>query len=1513
MRTAPLPRGIKQVLVSLAVAFSVALPWAATQADDLDIYTNPTPPVDQAPITMLALDLNLLDVGAVACTNILLPQPAPPMVPGPQDVDCFGLQQLLTPRQLFQIVRALRGDLLSGVEGVLLSTLPASLLDQSLATALQAPGLLTPIFNTLGSLLASNDLVGALTGTLPVYLALSNILTGLIDTRVGILLNHSDQAAAPSPARCGFLDESNLGGQRQDTPACSNGGYVFLGLVDPTRVDQLLTRLLPLLTNAVGNLLAGGGSGTSVGVGGSVGTGGTSGSVTAGGLLSQAPYQTKELYAEFMNYLAGGPSYNGKLDDYDNVLARALARDQGAETETADHRNYVSALQRYPQACNINLLHVQLTPAAEQDDSDTELRRLLPDVRREPDGSISLASVVNSAATDGFLYAGDRRRIKSYFLVQESIGNLGDLTAVSSLGTNVTTYSNLLGLVGRGRDIAGAMLRPLSVDASLTSLTIAASRNSATGILDSAYVPVFRADVDQKPDWHGNLKRFNLQKVAGNNPRGLLEAVDAHSPPQAAIASNGRISRGALSVWTDASQLGTAAADGPVADLGGAGQRLPGFRFGGGGNPGRSNPAANNTTARTLYFDSYSNGAQLAALNPDLPAVRSELAAATSATGFSSGNSACSTSCNQQASTCLNQCSGNRSSCNNICVGTENSCNSSCGVGQANCAAGCGTNLNACVADANGRRTGCNSSAASTRAQCNTNAENAQAACVAPAGIVLATCNTTAATTRTTCNATALTAKTARDVLCLGNASCLANSNATYNAAIATCTANFNANTTTCTNNYNNSIAPCTAAYNNSIATCTNNFNTATAQCSTTHSNEVNACNATNSSCTNSCNNNASTCGLTCGVDANSCTNACTGNSNSCNSQCSAQLGSCQAACGVDTTRASDTEVKELLLYARGFDVGTLANPKGSGSTPATKTDSGIGSRPWMMGAVLHSRPVAINYGRRNGAASDVVRVVFGSADGYLRMVDNRTGIERWGFMPQATMGNLKVLRENVAGSALPYGVDGSPIVLIRDRAPTQGDNAGKFGTIGDVETTTNPPVEGDRVLLFFGLRRGGSAYYAMDITDPDAPQLLWKLGPEGLTRAGQRLPDAGTAAQFAALGLAFSTPQLGRVQLSVNDSGAAIATPKTQSVLIFGGGYHGGRVAGAKVGKDLNNSRNPLATAKVGRDDGSGTEDRGNALFMIDAVSGQLVWRATRSSTASAGYTLSNGTRSYAHPMLVDSIPSDLTVLDTDNDGLTDRLYVGDTGGRLWRADFPGGQPSAWTLTPIASVGRHNSGSNNLANDRRIFFAPDVVPVRNADNAQGTDLVLFGTGDREDPLNLVTQNAFYVLRDTDVVSGKAAGEIVLTEETTGLPKHSNFLDATSGSAVTDVTRLTQAGYRVDYARTGEKHFSASVTLGGVSTFTTYVPPDASAAGGRVCAPQEGRSRLYSVATRSGQARGINNSTQTDRDIALADGLPGEVNALAGTQQAAGALIYAIPAKDKYRASWRERLGETQK
>jgi len=70
-------------------------------------------------------------------------------------------------------------------------------------------------------------------------------------------------------------------------------------------------------------------------------------------------------------------------------------------------------------------------------------------------------------------------------------------------------------------------------------------------------------------------------------------------------------------------------------------------------------------------------------------------------------------------------------------------------------------------------------------------------------------------------------------------------------------------------------------------------------------------------------------------------------------------------------------------------------------------------------------------------------------------------------------------------------------------------------------------------------------------------------------------------------------------------------------------------------------------------------------------------------------------------------SIPSAVRVLDLDADGFADRMYAGDTGGRIWRFDIitdtdaaaPGQQlPSASNLVTggvLASLGNADLGTH--------------------------------------------------------------------------------------------------------------------------------------------------------------------------------------------------------------------------
>ena len=79
-------------------------------------------------------------------------------------------------------------------------------------------------------------------------------------------------------------------------------------------------------------------------------------------------------------------------------------------------------------------------------------------------------------------------------------------------------------------------------------------------------------------------------------------------------------------------------------------------------------------------------------------------------------------------------------------------------------------------------------------------------------------------------------------------------------------------------------------------------------------------------------------------------------------------------------------------------------------------------------------------------------------------------------------------------------------------------------------------------------------------------------------------------------------------------------------------------------------------------------------------------------------------------------SIPSRIEFLDSNIDGLTDRLYVGDLGGQVWRVDLAeavpttGTRSSGSTGTKGTVVGLLAQISGNDAENRRRFFEPPSI-----------------------------------------------------------------------------------------------------------------------------------------------------------------------------------------------------------
>jgi len=559
--------------------------------------------------------------------------------------------------------------------------------------------------------------------------------------------------------------------------------------------------------------------------------------------------------------------------------------------------------------------------------------------------------------------------------------------------------------------------------------------------------------------------------------------------------------------------------------------------------------------------------------------------------------------------------------------------------------------------------------------------------------------------------------------------------------------------------------------------------------------------------------------------------------------------------------------------------------------------DTVTGQR-WMMGDILHSKPLPLNYGDSDGSGgysrdNPNIRLVFGSNDGWFRMIKNTTpggaesGDEVWGFMPSEMLGIQESLARDIApASGHPYGVDGEISALIIDKNSDSniegGNNSSRSvnGTTGEIGT-------GDKVFVFFGLRRGGNAYYALDVSNPDAaPELMWKI------------TDADS--DFSDLAMSFSTPLVA----IVNYAG------RKKPVVIFGGGYNGGW--------------NSDETARVGKDvSGLGTSDaKGNAVYVVDALTGDLIWKAVKTGSPSDSL--------YAQDGLVHSIASPFAFADSDRNGITDLGYVGDTGGNVWRLDMPeyssaiddatdqnGDSRDRWSLTKLA-----NLGGSMLADDRRFFQEPDIVLARDSIIVDGVAEdrdyigVAISSGDRTHPREVAVNNFMYYLKDPLIQSGSGITRSAPIEHVasaaTGLPDITSL--CVSGDEALCLAEDLSGGWKLSLGATGEKGFSTPRVFFGTIYFNTYLP-EGTADQGSCTIGGLGSARSYAVTLSNGSVPDSKDIDDPDEDDRFQDssreGPPGDTESISDEDgfyiQDEPGDIDELDARVKWKVYWHER------
>ncbi|MEQ3693565.1 MAG: PilC/PilY family type IV pilus protein [Thalassolituus sp.] len=420
----------------------------------------------------------------------------------------------------------------------------------------------------------------------------------------------------------------------------------------------------------------------------------------------------------------------------------------------------------------------------------------------------------------------------------------------------------------------------------------------------------------------------------------------------------------------------------------------------------------------------------------------------------------------------------------------------------------------------------------------------------------------------------------------------------------------------------------------------------------------------------------------------------------------------------------------------------------------------------------MHSNPVVINYGPGN-------QVVFiGTNSGYLHAFDTSTGEEVFSLIPKETLPNANFymptdnpLLEKV------YGLDG-PI--------SYWHNDTNFNDIVD---------SGETVYLYVGMRRGGTSYYALDVTTPTSPKFLWQINGATLTTAANVNPPS-TSSGFSRLGQTWSALKPALVKWQ--------GSPKY--VLFAGGGYNP-----SEDGSDI-----------LGPDTRINSDTMGNTVFMIDAIDGTVLWSAY-DDVSGVSATMKN------------SFPADVAPVDKDNDGYTDLLYAADVGGRIWRFDINMASSNKGNFATGAAIADINtSSSDGMVGNRRFFNQPDIVYIK--DGATNPFLLIsIGSGYRAHPLNSTIKDYQFLIKDPYGLTAPLTYDTPITMADMADWETKDAIDSTKN----------QNGWYFLMGGSGEKILGKSLTLGGVVFFNSFSPSSGSTA--QQCVGDTGEGRSYSI------------------------------------------------------------------
>ncbi len=329
-------------------------------------------------------------------------------------------------------------------------------------------------------------------------------------------------------------------------------------------------------------------------------------------------------------------------------------------------------------------------------------------------------------------------------------------------------------------------------------------------------------------------------------------------------------------------------------------------------------------------------------------------------------------------------------------------------------------------------------------------------------------------------------------------------------------------------------------------------------------------------------------------------------------------------------------------------------------------------------------------------------------------------GDEMWAWLPKFTLARLSSLKliSTSAASYLGGSVTVGHIALHRYANDTDAQAAQKW-----------------RAVAVVGAGEAGAGYFALDVTAPDDPRLLWEITPDthcwgSATVGGVTGPTCQPTTKYQHIGRSVGKPYLTTLYYK---RGTELAAQHAVVVLPYG---------------------MPPSVASVVNLGVDGTGQRG--AMVIELESGDLVRRFD-----TANLDLTNFAVTVTNPA------SDLGYFWADpacyNAGpgqIATRCFLGDSRGMLWRMELSDPDPTKWAMAFFHDAYGGPGAPTALvlpilsANRAPVLSPASIAAIAQTTKSTGGIAVVYGTGSGNDPSSATRLHVAYSLTETFATVG---------------------------------------------------------------------------------------------------------------------------------------------------------------